>query len=774
MPTKFEKLLPLLQENAWPDMRACLAEQLGVGADTLFKLGVGYLPAVQFKRGLNTRGWWVIPERDHEANVVGLGLRGWDGTKVMYPGSKHGLIFQVNPDHQKGGTRYHAGKENWVRTMDAGVECPVCGKPDGCLLSAENPEDPQAVICIRERSPRVQEMGWLHIRKAAGHLRPGGRALVNADPVVVVEGMTDTAAAMDLGFVAVGRPSNLAGLGELAKLVRNRDLIIIGENDRKWDATTGEWKHPGLDGMLAAFDYLRPHCRKVTRVLPPEDFKDLRAWKTAGLTSDEFLAYVEGGGETRAELKHLGTAEPLAVAETWLKQTQSIGEKLILRRLHGDWFRWDMGRYNSIEADAMIRGGLYHFLADKTYSTTGTNGEETVKAYNPTRSKVTDIVDALNRDCPVVAEPPCWLDDRDTPDPKWVIAYPNGILDVARYLDGDEDNALLDPTPDLFTLSTLPYPFDPTALCPEWEKFLATTFEDDPQKIKLLQEWFGYCMLPDNSAEKIMLFRGPSRAGKGVTLSMLESLVGRDQFAATSFDSIASANGVAQLIGKLVAAMPDAVLSHKIDKPKALGVLLSIAGNDPITVKKLYQDEYTSTLYARFTIAVNELPSLPDHAGALENRLIILEFGQSFKGREDRTLKNRLPDEAPGVAVWALEGLRRLRDRGTFTIPKSSHIVLDEFRKVSSPIAEFMEECCELDDGQKAEIEKAKLWDAWVAWSRERGMNPGFTSRFLTRFRAKSPTIGSATYTHAGKKRSVLTGVRLQPWAEQRLLGRPD
>jgi putative DNA primase/helicase len=772
MPTKFDKLLPTLQENAWTGMVSHLADQLGVSSESLYKLGVGYLPAVQFKRGLNTQGWWVFPERDHDANVVGLSLRSWDGFKVMYPGSKHGMFYHVNPTHRKGEESYDAGAKNWVRTMDAGVDCPVCQKPDGCLLSADDPDDPQAVICIRQQSKRPQEMGWLHIRKDSGNLRPSSRAIaLSDDPVVVVEGASDAAAALDLGFVAVGRPSNLAGLSELSRLVRGRDLIVLGENDRKWNPDLERWDTPGLDGLIAAFDYLRPHCRKVVRLMPPEEIKDLRQWVREGLTREDFLAAVENQGETRAELTHLDSSDPLYVAEKWLGREHSIGGKPVLRKYKGRWFKYEEGHYTEVDEDAVVRGGLYDFLEDKTYTSINLNGDETVMSYSPNRKKVNDVIDALNRDCPVSGTPPCWLNGVDGPDPTWLVPYPNGLLDVVSYLDYGND-ALLDSTPDLFTLSTLPYAFDPTAECPAWLEFLESTF-DDPAKIDLLQEWFGYLMIPDNSQEKMMLFRGPSRAGKGVTLAMLEALVGRDQTASMTFDELASPNGLAQCLGKLSAIMPDAVLSNRVDKPKALGTLLSVVGNDPVTVKKLYQDVFTSTIYSRFTIAVNELPTLPDHAGALENRLLVIEFTRSFKGKEDRTLKSRLPYEAPGVANWALEGLRRLRDRGQFTLPKSSQLVLDEFRKVSSPIAEFMEECCDFDHEQKGEVERHKLFEAWAAWGKERNINPGMPARFANRFLSKAPDVGKDTYQRHGKKRSVYTGVRLQPWAESRLLGKP-
>lgn len=55
--------------------------------------------------------------------------------------------------------------------------CPVCGKPDWCLVSRDNPSDPSKVICKRVASDReLGEAGWLHIRR--GEYRPLSRTIV--------------------------------------------------------------------------------------------------------------------------------------------------------------------------------------------------------------------------------------------------------------------------------------------------------------------------------------------------------------------------------------------------------------------------------------------------------------------------------------------------------------------------------------------------------------------------------------------------------------------
>jgi len=93
------------------------------------------------------------------------------------------------------------------------------------------------------------------------------------DPVLVVEGPTDVAAAIEAGYTAVGRPSNVLGGEMLAKLLRGRRVIVFGENDQKDD---GRW--PGREGVECIIEHLNPVCASVQVLYPPDGVKDLRVW----------------------------------------------------------------------------------------------------------------------------------------------------------------------------------------------------------------------------------------------------------------------------------------------------------------------------------------------------------------------------------------------------------------------------------------------------------------------------------------------------------------
>lgn len=108
------------------------------------------------------------------------------------------------------------------------------------------------------------------------------------DPVLIVEGASDTAAALSMGLNAVGRPSNRSGSDQLAKLLEGREVIVVGEWDMK---QSGNW--PGRDGAFAVAQQLADTWGKPTHwALPPDNAKDVREWLSSSevdLTDDRTL-----------------------------------------------------------------------------------------------------------------------------------------------------------------------------------------------------------------------------------------------------------------------------------------------------------------------------------------------------------------------------------------------------------------------------------------------------------------------------------------------------
>ena len=103
------------------------------------------------------------------------------------------------------------------------------------------------------------------------------------EETLVVEGPTDAAAAVSLGFHAIGRPSCTGGTRQIAEFCRRKGvkrLSVLADNDG-----------PGIRGARAFCDQVGVRARVV--VLPA---KDLREWVRHGATRRVVVACLDAHG----------------------------------------------------------------------------------------------------------------------------------------------------------------------------------------------------------------------------------------------------------------------------------------------------------------------------------------------------------------------------------------------------------------------------------------------------------------------------------------------
>jgi putative DNA primase/helicase len=121
-------------------------------------------------------------------------------------------------------------------------------------------------------------------------------------------------------------------------------------------------------------------------------------------------------------------------------------------------------------------------------------------------------------------------------------------------------------------------------------RFLTELFGQDHQAITALQDWFGYMLSPDTSQHKIFFIVGPRRSGKGTIARVQTALVGRDSVANPTLASLQTNFGIAPLIGKPVAIITDARLGGRSDQAAITERLLSISGEDALTIDRKHID----------------------------------------------------------------------------------------------------------------------------------------------------------------------------------------
>ncbi|MDI6450226.1 DUF3987 domain-containing protein [Anaerobaca lacustris] len=93
--------------------------------------------------------------------------------------------------------------------------------------------------------------------------------LIAEGPLLIVEGESDLAAALDLGFSAIGRPNCTAMVRMTVEFARlYREVVVVGDND--------EPGHRGADAGLAALDDFAVAVEKNLRT--GGEFESMRDW----------------------------------------------------------------------------------------------------------------------------------------------------------------------------------------------------------------------------------------------------------------------------------------------------------------------------------------------------------------------------------------------------------------------------------------------------------------------------------------------------------------
>ena len=451
--------------------------------------------------------------------------------------------------------------------------------------------------------------------------------------------------------------------------------------------------------------------------------------------------------------KELNPADPLGIAREFLSAFYKLNGGPTLRHQSGQFFQWD-GACFLVADEAEIRADLYQFL-DGSLKPGKRNGDPV--PFNPSTTRVNQVMDALRAEAnlPNRVTAPAWLDGNDELPADALISCRNGLL-------SRRDRELLDPTPHFWTHNALDFDFDYDPPDPKgWFDFLESIWGDDPKAIKALQEIFGYMLTADTKQQKIFMLVGPKRSGKGTTARVMTALLGKDNVCFPTLGSLSTQFGLATLIGKQAAIISDARVGGRADHHQIAEKLLSVSGEDSQTIDRKYLPPWSGRLSTRFVMMTNELPRLMDASGALASRFIVLPMTESFFGREDHGLAERLMGELPGILTWALDGLERLQLRGNFQQPESANEAIQELEDLSSPVGAFIRDRCVT--GPLFEETTERMFEAWKKWCDDQGRtHPGNAASFGRDLRAAVPGLERMQKREAGKQVWTYQGIGLR------------
>jgi putative DNA primase/helicase len=475
---------------------------------------------------------------------------------------------------------------------------------------------------------------------------------------------------------------------------------------------------PEACSLLRNYCQIQPFPREWSESEVFQRLTDARAKVTAGSAlapvqdSEGLIAL--GSSDPNSGRVVLSPRRTLPTAVAYVDENHRHADGRTLQAHAEMLLEWNGSRYVHLE-EGGARSRLLPWLHDAVrYVRDRDSAEMILVPFDANPTSVNSALESIKAHVhlPAATASPAWLDGRRGPAPDELLVCKTKLvhLPTGRYFNA---------TPQLFVTNALDFDPDPNAPEPmEWYKFLHQLFDGDSQSHDLLQEWFGYSLVADTSQQKMLLMVGPRRGGKGTIARVLTQLIGEGNVAGPTTSSLAGSFGLQPLAGKSLAIVSDARFSGD-GITTVVERLLTISGEDAVSIDRKYLSAVTMKLPTRFMFLTNEFPRLSDASGALAGRFVILQLTRSFYGHEDTGLTKRLTGELPGILNWAIEGWKRLRERGHFVMPDSCAEAMRELEELSSPVQAFVREACVLAPGARVDIDE--LYADWKRWCESQG-----------------------------------------------------
>lgn len=306
----------------------------------------------------------------------------------------------------------------------------------------------------------------------------------------------------------------------------------------------------------------------------------------------------------------------------------------------------------------------------------------------------------------------------DLINPEKYINFTNGFLNI-------KTKEFINHSPDLYFINQVPYEHNAEAISTEWLEYLDSTLNKDLNKIKLLQEFCGYCFLKTCKYEKALFLSGGGGAGKSTFTETIIAVFGRENCSSTS---------LANLVDPVLrCSIRDKYVNFDSDLPEKVrdyeDIFKKISSGEAIKFNEKFLPAVDERVRCKMIFNVNNFPYIRDSTSAFYRRMILINFDKEFGDGADVNLKEKLitPENLSGTFNWCMEGLDRLLKNNKFSTNVAISKSIADLKRENNPVLQFIED--ETEYKPKMCIPKKDVWEAYKKWSIDNGFKHFFSLR---------------------------------------------
>ncbi|GMA50720.1 phage protein [Alicyclobacillus contaminans] len=417
---------------------------------------------------------------------------------------------------------------------------------------------------------------------------------------------------------------------------------------------------------------------------------------------------------------------------------QGLAELFI--RLHGEvtrychdsrtWRIWDGTRWKRDETEEIFRLILgtvrtIHHIAD-TWEIENDNDriqQEQIKRWairSETRRTMEEALKLVR-----VNESIAVTENLFDADP-YLLNIQNGTLDL-------RSGELQDHRQGDYISMLAPVVYDRDAKCPNWESFIRAVAGEDGDLIRYLQQVTGYALTEDAREEVFYLLYGPPQSGKTTFLEVIRALLGdyarQADFSTFVASRFISPNSPRSDLVRLSRARLVTASEAESGQRWAEGLIKRLTGGDTVTARALYRESHEYRPGFKLCFALNDLPDVRPEEEAFWRRTIVIPFNHKVSEEKvDKSLREKLKSELPGILAWAVRGCLDWQRHG-FTVPSVIREATNKYREETDTIRQFLDECCTVE--ARARVLSGDIYSRYVAWSKTFNLEPVSHKAFI-------------------------------------------
>ena len=271
--------------------------------------------------------------------------------------------------------------------------------------------------------------------------------------------------------------------------------------------------------------------------------------------------------------------------------------------------------------------------------------------------------------------------------------------------------------------SRLPVGYNPDAPAPViWLNFLdGLLYAED---IPTLQEFIGYCLIPSNKGQRMMVIKGNGGEGKSQIGAVLSAIFGTNMKDG-SIGKISENRFARADLEHILLCVDDDMRMEALRQTNYVKSIVTAQGK--MDLERKGKQSYQGWMFARLLAFSNgDLQALYDRSDGFYRRQLVLTTKEKPMDRaDDPDLAEKMKAEAEGIFLWAFEGLQRLV-ANNFKFTESDRIRenREAVKRDNNNIFDFMDSEGYIQRKADASISSKDFYEIYRMWCEENSLAP--------------------------------------------------